>query len=296
MLECPSRSYSLRVGCSQVTPVKAQPTTTGSCYTPRMKFLAMGVLLAVMQAVVPTPGRAQIHAADTTNKKQERPKSSAEPSSQPKAVPIPSGGEPRTDGKREDTKEADETPVCIAFWNWIKAILKRDWIPFFTLLLVVTAVLQVCLLWRQSKIMVAQERAYLAVGMEQPPLSTKTNLVVKFTVTNVGRTPALHAKVKVWVEVVDAPFNDFTDTATVRDDYEPTTFYPNPPNLNRFSIDLKRSLSETEIAAINALTKLLCVRVLVRYTDAFGNHRYGNFGHYLTSVGAAFLPKYNDSD
>ena len=114
-------------------------------------------------------------------------------------------------------------------------------------------------------------------------------------VTNVGLTTAYDCTYETWIEVITPPFTDFSPAADHFVCDEPKSLHPKSKPLV-VNIPLRRGLRPGEEHMIKTHAQDVCIRVLVKYRDAFSPNRHANFGYMLDADGFRFLPKYQDSN
>ena len=120
---------------------------------------------------------------------------------------------------------------------------------------------------------------------------------IQIDISNVGLTTAYDVTWESWIEVIVPPFTDFSSKAAYYSQKETFSLLPKhkPMTLN---VPLRRDLSERERKHITVKSREMevCVRILVKYRDAFEPNRWANFGYIVDSEGFRFLSKYHDSN
>jgi hypothetical protein len=119
---------------------------------------------------------------------------------------------------------------------------------------------------------------------------------IPLDIRNNGPTPAYHCMYETWIEVIDVPFQDFSQGADYYKAPFPMTIYPNSPAPTTIHIGLQRALTDAEFADFSEGNKSLCFRIRIEYQDAFKGQRWCEFGCEFTGERVGALPKYNDSN
>lgn len=264
-------------------------------------LLLLIVLLPAMQSVEPVPQKISPHPEAQGGHTQ---KSDGAPPA------ISSGHKPeQPETKREGTNTKDDSPGRVYLVD-IRSLPFPPPDPLFRLYVCLTAVTAVIglgtliFVWRQSIHMrrqlnafIESQRPQIAAGGYANPSDTlfeKTPRVL-VAIHNTGLTTAYDCTYESWIEVLPAPFVDFTENADYFQSQNRFSLHSkhNPAVLN---IPIRKGISQGEYAAINRNEMDVCIRVKVTYRDAFKGKRYANFGYMADAEGFRVLPKYHDSN
>ena len=85
----------------------------------------------------------------------------------------------------------------------------------------------------------------------------------------------------------------FSDAATHFASANPFSLYPNHDPM---VINIPAEITEAQQVAIRNAELLICVRLLVRFSNAFTNDRFADFGYWIMFEGLRNLRKYSDSN
>jgi hypothetical protein len=118
---------------------------------------------------------------------------------------------------------------------------------------------------------------------------------VLIKLSNVGLTSARNLVYETWMEIVSAPFVDFSSAAEYSKVSTPLTLRPSESPIV-VNIPIKPIPTADEWSALVSHEREVCFRVCVTFADAFAPRRQVNFGFVVQPQGFAFLPKYNDED
>ncbi len=141
-------------------------------------------------------------------------------------------------------------------------------------------------------------RAQVIVNVRNPILGFNVGQKPSFVVDlrNVASTAAYHVSYETWIEVVKAPFFDFTSAADYFKIPNTIAIHPNDQIPITVQIELQHPLSVTEAVGIaQNNTDLLCYRIHLTWDDAFGKPHWADFAHGFNGQGIGPLPKYNDA-
>jgi hypothetical protein len=246
-----------------------------------MKYLALAVLLVIMQAATPVPRKAATSGSH--------------------------------DVQRERNVIVIREPTSTSIWE-------KSYVVFTGLLVFVGAVgigyaiktLQAVQLQAEETAKATQamrDNVAVFVKTQGPQVAAKGsgNHVrdladaaeprVNVALVNLGTTTAYECTYETWIELLPFPFVDFTSAADYAAITEKFAMYPNhePVVLN---IPIRKGLTKEEREDMFHLRKFMCFRVRVVYRDVFSKtpERYADFGFYALKQGFGFLPKYNDSN
>jgi len=157
---------------------------------------------------------------------------------------------------------------------------------------------QVTLLDQQLAAFIEGQRPQIAADPHDNPahdiLDPKGSRL-QMDIWNVGLTTAYDVTYETWIEVVNPPFVDFSIFAEHFVSTEPFSLHSKHRAI-LINIPLNRELTDSEQALIRSRHKEVCVRMLVKYRDAWEPQRYANFGYIIDSEGLRLLPKYRDSN
>jgi hypothetical protein len=148
-----------------------------------------------------------------------------------------------------------------------------------------------------TKVLVESQRPRIAAkahGNATLTLEDRAAPRVLIELKNTGLTPAYDSTWETWIELLQFPFKDFTDAAEHHDSSEDrSVMYPNHDPVT-IDIPITKGITEQQLSDLRHLRLYACVRVRVRYRDAFSSVNVTNFGFYVLGRGLGFLPKYND--
>lgn len=157
---------------------------------------------------------------------------------------------------------------------------------------------QVTLLDRQLAAFIEGQKSQLSADPHDNPahdVLDPQGCRVQLEITNVGLVTAYDVLWESWIEVIVPPFIDFSVNADHFVSEEPFTLYSKhkPMNLN---IPYRQGISDAERAMIRTHRLEVCVRVLVKWRDAFEPHKQRSFGYVVDAAGLRIIPKYHDSN
>jgi hypothetical protein len=142
------------------------------------------------------------------------------------------------------------------------------------------------------------QRAHLAVfvvrPIPMPAVGQEPSVVID--IKNLGPTPAYACTYQTWIEMLPVPFVDFTAAAEYSESPAPAPIYANSSAPITVTLIGRKGLTETELKSWREGQSMLCIRISLKYTDAFNVARCANFAYEINPAHVGLLPKYNDAD
>jgi hypothetical protein len=155
---------------------------------------------------------------------------------------------------------------------------------------------------KNADVLMASQKAQIVLKPHENPakdIFDPEGQRMQIALQNIGHVPAYDLTYETWIEVLPFPFEDFTAAAEYYDMTEIKSLYPHhsPMIVN---IPIKRNVDHPLSSRMQEMIRngdlYVCVRVSVKYKEAFSSSRYASFGIYIMAKGLGFLPKYNDSN
>jgi hypothetical protein len=236
-----------------------------------MKVLAFAVLLTVMQAAPAAPRQAPSVGAQS----------------------------------RDQAVEAKHDHDSVTIRELPSVSIKSGWTDYvalcFTGALLLVGIAGVWAAYRTLRVLESQTLAL--VEGQRPKIEIKPHNDVKVTISlmhcyvelemhNRGQTMANNVAYESWLELLPEPFIDFTKAVDHVDFGETFGLPPNgaPMIMN---LPIRPRVTNEQLGRLRTSQLFVCIRIHVRYSDAFKPIRNVEFGYRLISEGMTPLPKYN---
>jgi hypothetical protein len=148
---------------------------------------------------------------------------------------------------------------------------------------------------RQTAAIIEGQRPHIAAkphGNPSHDLMTPDAPHMQIELINCGLTAAHEFCYETWIEVLPAPFADFTAMVEHVDFSGPVVLSPNHQPLIA-NIPVSRGIVMDDHKRIRKGELIVCVRVRAKYRDAFSPSRCVDFGFMVYGDGLGYLPKYN---
>jgi hypothetical protein len=121
---------------------------------------------------------------------------------------------------------------------------------------------------QRPRIIVSHRNQLLKIG-EKPK--------VILGIHNIGSTPAYNVRSETWGAIINYPHEDFPSNAKI-EDITGTIIQPQAVHDTLIDIEFPYALTQENSAHITQGTKAFCFRILVTYTDTFGNSWHTDHG------------------
>jgi len=266
-----------------------------------MKYIALAMLLAVVQTAPPVPRQAPDNASTNRQAVQKEATANQKPTAlmPPSKNAIESQPQQGQIEKPHDSHERITVIVQQPTSGWEKAYV------VLTGLLAIVGMLGVAAAYRtlraiESQVNAQNEslRARITIDFAENVFQSillDGRAIVAARFVNTGGTPAYRVIPETWIEFVSRfgdEVRDFTANA-VHHVGGPVAVYPTTPTL--FDIPLGRSASYGEIAGLRQATTTLAVRIRLTY-ESLGKPYFVDRAFSALPDGMRFDPRHNEAD
>jgi hypothetical protein len=290
-----------------------------------MKTVVLAVFLTVVQASPPVPRQTSNQSATRSQNVQ-----SDTTKNQDSAVSVaptePKESASTGKAKGQEPSEANQSRTIVVSELPAVSVRKDRWDYLYiglTGLLVIVAGITFGAVWyqanqtaiatravqRNTDAFIASQKAILVADAHGNPFQMlRIGQVprVVLDLYNRGSTTAFHCFYETWMELVphqiangeftfDAINFEFSDAAYHYVSQSPLSVHPNH-SAAQISTPVPGGLTPLQRSDIEKARLLVCLRLRVKFSDAFYPIRYADFGFWVMHDGLGFLAKYQDSN
>jgi hypothetical protein len=218
-------------------------------------------------------------------------------------IPPGAANTPAAGVKGADTTKEEREPAPLDWNFWLTVVIASASVAQAMIYYFQTRLMRSSLeVTREAAAVTAQmviasieaQRPHVYVQANGNPIATISepdSPRVVLNINNLGATPAYGVTYEKWIEVIRAPFTDFSGNAFHIRATSPVVLLPSKPLT--VNIPIRPMPTPERMRQLQKFESHVCIRMKISYRDSLRSCRCVEFGYRVELNGLGYLPKYN---